>query len=333
MGAVPLTKFRWSVPKSGFRWVDARRKKRARKRRYLVEIDAEDPGGDPESEATDPLDDSPALFRTFADLEVSEAAILGFAHRHGALTDGESVYLSEGGTAQGHSLELWKDEIHAMQDALKLWEAVRKRQPVDVQSLIGARRDDFRTYPEYLLRVWRSQWRSVAGYARTAGSGVEQVADEAGFDDIDRALFVLQEASNSRLDANTSFGLLFDPAAVLPSDLKRPAPRPGRLEARVTPLNLLGALWLQFIDSMGDKREFRRCEECGEWLAISPRARRNHSRYCDKPCKYRAYRKRRKAWQLRSEDLGIEEIAARLKTEPARVRAWITERKGRHRAA
>ncbi len=171
------------------------------------------------------------------------------------------------------------------------------------------------------------------GYARTGGSGVERVADEAGFDDIDRAVYLLQEACNSRLDADTSFGVLFDPAAALPSDLKYPSPRLGRLEARVTPLNLLGALWLQFADSMGDKREFRRCEECDEWLAISPRARRNHSMYCGEPCKYRAYRKRRKARQLHSEDLGIEEIAARLKTEPARVRAWIAKRKGPHWAA
>ena len=86
---VPEAGFRWITPERD--WVDRSKKRppgEARKR-HLVPIPE---GGRGKSQPSAPLDDDPALFREFADLEPSEDAILRFANIHGQILPTEEWF-------------------------------------------------------------------------------------------------------------------------------------------------------------------------------------------------------------------------------------------------
>ena len=112
-------------------------------------------------------------------------------------------------------------------------------------------------------------------------------------DEVDRALFLLQEMCNRRLLHNVAFGVTYDSELQLQSPLKRGKKRLGALLPCALPRNLLGALWTQFAESLVGAREHRQCIECGRWIAVSPDARRSHTKYCGKACKAKAYRRRK----------------------------------------
>jgi hypothetical protein len=182
----------------------------------------------------------------------------------------------------------WRREIEAMARGFRLWYAVRNRMPRRVEEILGHGRSD--TYRHFL---WQSLWKSSGGYNRSLDDLADRVATTGGADEIERALFALQDLCNERLERRTAFGVTFASDEPLPSDLTRMGERMGALLPRAVPHDLLGALWLQFAESLAGAREHRPCLECGRWIPVSPDTRRRQVKYCSDACRAKAYRRRR----------------------------------------
>src|SRR5664279_2636286 len=121
-----MSDFVWFLPEAG---------------QQLLELETDDPPGDRRwvpwilpAEVPDktmkrcwrrytPLRSHAALFRTFADVECSQASIMNFANNYGLLTD----------PLKGESLPKWKAAIAEMRSAVECWEAQR----LDTTLLLG----------------------------------------------------------------------------------------------------------------------------------------------------------------------------------------------------
>ena len=58
----------------------------------------------------------------------------------------------------------------------------------------------------------------------------------------------------------------------------------------LVPGSLLGALWLQFAQSLSEGREHRRCKFCGTWFEVGLDAWKTTKLYCGDPCRMKNYR-------------------------------------------
>jgi hypothetical protein len=129
---------------------------------------------------------------------------------------------------------------------------------------------------------------------------------------VNAARFVVQEIANLRLQANTAYLMTYNE-------------RTGRFENHVRPRNLLGALWLQFAESLDPDRQYRECPGCNQRFAVSPDTKRSDSKHCSERCKVNAFRRRkRRAQDLRANGMSVREIAAELGSEPKTVKGWVT---------
>jgi hypothetical protein len=109
-----------------------------------------------------------------------------------------------------------------------------------------------------------------------------------------------------------------------------------RLGLLVVPVTLLGAMWLQFMQAVDGKREYRACRACGTWYAVSSDeggvTRRRE--FCSDACKARDYRRRRdRARELKAGRKTLPQIvkqlsAEGLETDAATVKKWITKGRG-----
>jgi hypothetical protein len=89
------------------------------------------------------------------------------------------------------------------------------------------------------------------------------------------------------------------------------------------PLNLLSAMWLQAEQAIAGNTEFRACQECSRFFAMTSE-RRGDARFCTDACKSRAYRHRKaRAVSLSQQGMAIENIAEKLGSDPAKVGEWI----------
>jgi len=147
----PLLEFEWEIPRSGYRWLYAVKLRGAFEREPLRAVEASDPArqnADSERRVLLPVDlqgsapknryrllnTEPALHRTLAATDVSEAAILAFANQHGTLgLQRTEVNVAGLLNAPGivyrpwlcDSFEDWNNEIVALRRALELWATVR----------------------------------------------------------------------------------------------------------------------------------------------------------------------------------------------------------------
>ena len=129
------------------------------------------------------------------------------------------------------------------------------------------------------------------------------------------ALHYVQSTINQHLENRTGARLLWD--------AKR-----ARLDLYTSPVDLIGAVWLQFARAVERDSQFRQCAECGIWFELAPGTARADKLYCSTPCRTKAYRKRQaEAVRLHGEGRSLEDIARELDSDPDTVRGWI-ERKG-----
>lgn len=100
-------------------------------------------------------------------------------------------------------------------------------------------------------------------------------------------LALVRNLANKRLDAHTTTRCQISPEAYLG--------RPARINHVITPRNLLGAIWAQFMRAVEGHAHFRNCEQCGGPFEVSGRkynGKRSDARYCGSTCKVAAHRRR-----------------------------------------
>lgn len=213
------------------------------------------------------LADYPSLFLTFAALTpTNKDEILSFAERYGRLGDDWDY----------SSLHAWQRQIEAMRGAIKLWEAWKHRDRKSLAQMIWWGHKDGQDVIRYrtgdAFGVWGSSEHTDMPLGPDEVNGVRK-------GDLETAgMLVLQKL----------IGLGLGEIVI---DLR---PIDGHLRLSFLPLNLAGALWLQFALAVVGDYDYRSCEHCGKPFLVGPDANRTHRRYCKDSCKTMASRKRRK---------------------------------------
>jgi hypothetical protein len=266
----------WDVPSEGFRWADAYsfgRDVNSTLERFLVAN---------ASQAWRrywPLEDTPGLFRNFADLEPSEPAILDFANRYGALgiaqgieipaqkpsgdSDHEETFDFDFGN--GERLALWVDEILGLRQVLRVWDALQVLAVDDLQRWF--RVEDFHGALRAVYDPGEAFRRAVYTHERLPQSVIQEFQWYLSHAEIRRitedpstvALSFIRTVTEARLREQVGARLVYQDQS-----------EGGPMGVSIVPKTLLGAVWLQAAHSIESNRSFGRCRECQSWFEVPP---------------------------------------------------------------
>lgn len=310
-----VVQFEWFVPEAGHRWVECKGEK-GRCERWLIRDVPRDCQAT-EGSWTTPLRDARTLFRSLADLEPFEDAILEFANEHGWLLGpqlNEHVPLGPGPLVGGERFFVWLRSISAMHALVELLDAVVAEDSKTLADWITFKKskapepatgNDLGVVckiPSPPPIAIREQPFTVAVPPITP---IARLLEPNNF--VRAGEIVATIVINKQLEEHSSARVLFNPAR------EQWAPF-------LVPKNLWGALCLQYAEALrGDHHGFKRCSECGQWLG-----NRSDSRFCSDRCRARAYRKRKQEAK-RLHDLGTRpsDIARKLRSDVQTVKGWL----------
>ena len=331
--------FLWFVPDTGFHWVDAPAddvfsQSRSDEARWLSSLSPV--GARATGRVTEPLRESPALFRDFSNLDLTEAGIKAFADQHGSLgvtteirwqwSEGDPVRITaphadDTTWVLGEPFSLWEAEVAALSRAVEMWDAAQNENIAVLRDHIhwmdgpnGERVAQYASHrPGHVMKV---EWGDDRGYemraivdTRTAHLGKRSFVSSG--DLVRPARLYAQDAINERIRKYCPPTLTY-------------AADTDRQDVLLVPDHLLGAIWLQFANSMGGDHTYERCSACGEWFEIGPGSARRSRRYCSNACKMRAQRERqRQAREMHNTGRSVEQIAGSLGSNPESVRKWV----------
>ncbi len=325
--------FQWVVAEGGYTWRDATVVNLPWAKQAGVQ-----PGGvhriltDGQSMAEPPRlrdyrpFDHADLYITFADTDPTEDGVARFANRWGLL----GAYIvdidlrpprralgrrlpEQADAGQGEVLAVWRREIEYMREALRVWRAPpgQKRKP----------RGGLLHYKAAATRIEGRCWEFVG--PTPDGNSAELIFDsQGGRNQASEMTWVPSRALtrrwiNCRLADWATARLVWDPES-------------GQHLIRVHPVNLLGALWLQFARAIAGGVEYRPCKVCQKWLTISAEVGgfRVDREFCGPACRQKDHRRKvREAREMKAAGLTVKQIAKRLDTGVEHIRNWLTKEK------
>lgn len=256
--------------------------------------------GSPATPSTDfysPLESNPELFRTFGSLrENDEADYAKFADTYGCLGIWSHITTTEPNPRRGlgESLKAWHWNHRLMQALLSVYDAARRSRVNDLAEWLDIQPSKHRG-PDVLSVEPRRD--SPAALPR---NGVW------GYGGLDLSVRVVRASSQSerikrialRWVANAVnlqlAGATFDVSGVT-ARLSRIS-RNDDFGVQIVPASLLGAMWLQFANTIEGQLNYRRCKNvgCGRWMLVDPGGKRAHADFCGDNCRLRHWRKMQK---------------------------------------
>jgi hypothetical protein len=286
----------WDVPEEGFRWVDAYafgRSVSSQLERFLV----------PKAKVSQswrrywPVADAPALFRAFGDTETTDAGILAFADKFGALGVGQDIEIPsdqkaaahreetfECDFAKGEPVTVWVDEILGMRHMVRVWDAL---QVVDVESLQAwFRVADFHGALRASYDPGQVVRRAAFTHERSPQGTTEEFQWYLSHSEIRRitedpstvALSFLRTLVEARLREEAEARITYQDQAGM-----------GPLAVSLVPKSLLGVLWLQAANAIEANKAFGRCRQCQGWFEVPPElsalGKRKDLGYCSIACR------------------------------------------------
>lgn len=244
-----------------------------------------------------PLAETPDLFLRFRNVALTPDAILGFANKHGWIAETGFVEYGDQGLSPAIGIGTWYAEIQAMIVAHHLWDCITKNDRRELRKYFTWDSHNFNVRLEIGidrrqvldktdLDVKRPQIRWSEPLRRPYTQWLVRPADvdplrDVGWsqgDVIGPARLAMMTFINSRLETLCRPRLYLD--------------KTRGFAGHLTPVNLLGCIWLQFYLSIIGQLKLRRCEVCGFEMDVteSRTTRRMHSA-CSK-------RKRMQKWRL-----------------------------------
>lgn len=260
----------------------------------------------------------PNLLRKLAAARISQEGIIEFADRYGLLVRGQEMRYSQ-----------WAVAIRWARVAVLCRDLIdRSLSPADAKALV---RDAAKA--RHVL-VEKETKRTLAFRVKVPEAPPEAHALTGGRLSGFWVRRMLIDADGLTEDSRTHLDrLLFDAAnSVL---ALRCMPLAKRGEITLTPRDLLGAIWQQFVTGSVLGEVADHCRACGkpiryrEGQADTEKDKlRKGARVCNNVCQQRLQRKKqRDAKRLREAGVSIASIAAELDTEPESVERWLKPRR------
>jgi hypothetical protein len=290
-----MGRFEWAVAKGGYQWCEVS---------PLENLEGGQPGAarvrvlTPKYTLTwhryGPLEDTPVLYRTFADVEATEAGIQSFANQYGLLGLWKPFSLDEtqpGLSVQGEPLAAWQGRILAMRNTLKVWDVLRRRDQETLQHWVTQKEHgDFLRYivspdaPLYGGQPFFEEPRLPDGMLSLALRESESYIvkppvprNVEGF-----AITWLRAQINKRITTYVTPYVGY----AQESDTDIP------LAMQTMPKHLYGALWLELALNVRGTEWDQQCWQCGTWFRVPAKARRSSTAYCSTRCRVKAARQR-----------------------------------------
>ena len=254
--------FRWWVPKDGWQWVAGKEVAggQGQEKMFLF------PGSPLEGGWYDPLNENPALYREFVEIEATPEGILRFANQWGRLeTHGvdfrpkDEVKFPPPNPVDpfsrdyvGETVENWKHHISLLRGQIQLWDMIQA--------------GDIKGIKEHTFTLKAARLDEHAPVEEIRNVGLE----------------ALRGTVNAALYQWVQAGLLFNEDK-------------SGLSIYVVPHDLRSAFWLQFARAIEGDIRYARCVECSRWMEIAIGSGRPDKKYCSSACRMRSYRKRRAA--------------------------------------
>jgi DNA-binding CsgD family transcriptional regulator len=270
----------------------------------------------PEEVARTPFKENSALFRTFAKVELSMAAILDFANDYGTLSDFCDLFR-------------WVTEIVAMRHTVTVWDYWRHDAEKELRKHFVWRNDDhgkmavhYDSHPE--LRPGLSPPAPDRRVVAVVGSETSPDGRWAALQPNNvmlAAQLFLMQVINDHVNRDTDSTLVWD------NEEKRPV-------RTSVPQHLLGTIWLQFEHAVTENKKYLDCPMCGRCIEVSLEAGRSDKEVCGNTCRSTAYRKRKEALKLWAGGKGrsFGEIARQLQLNEGIVEMWISDSQKREEA-
>lgn len=256
-----------------------------RERRWLL-VD-----GIQTDEVYEPLTENPELFRTFCSLPETEGAFADFARRYGFLGSHELVLWHSGGVVpECRDAEsffgCWVFNLRLMKALLTAYDSVRRSRWNDLAKWLeispvpgDSRRLRVQPRPDSPLSM------GVVGLLNSMALQFNVVrAPEAPTQGQRTRATVLQWVTNG-------ISLQLSGSAAVHAEL-RTVTAQYDYALRFVPDSLLGAMWLQFAETVEGSLDHRQCRSCRNWMLVSAgKGRRAHAHFCSANCRLRYWRK------------------------------------------
>jgi len=334
-----LSYFYWTVPHSGYRWLDVKIASANAVEESLLQLlpglqelneDVTEAhrrvlctsmtiGNEYAGRSYFPLEET-GLFRTFSDIECNEEGVLCFANRYGGLGRTASTYIG-GETVAGESLETWTEEIREMRDLVSLWDLALSGDKKGLAEYIrweagrGVRYQKPGVAPDVIEDP--SQIIKMPGLIPNLKSiaslhAPKQLARFNQSDVIKPAMDHIRKQLNKKMEEHkVTARMLWNRSET-------------GLGLYIVPASLIGCLWLQFARAVDGDKRYVRCGDCGKWFEKTPHEGRANKKFCTETCKSSAHRKKKQqAYELSTTGLSVDEIARQLDAKPDRVAEWV----------
>jgi hypothetical protein len=299
--------FRWSLPKSGFRWVDGEWFPE-KGDKEIPSLLVENTEIDQTRNAYSPLQEVSALFRVFAEIQPTKEGVLTFANQYGSLGVA-SFFITASGPAEvqafgrvGETLDRWASEIARVKEAVTLLDQVRARDEAGLSQVLrwqeGPVEGPFKEFPD----SWFYQGTQGTVQVRGAFTASNIFGP---------ALSLITTWANEKLHGHTSLVLTTD--------------QEGKYALELKLGTLLTAIWVQLANAVVEPVDYRKCKTCDRWFAVSDDGRKADQAFCQDACKSKDYRGRKaKAQQMAAEGKSVETIAQAVQTDVKTIKSWLS---------
>jgi hypothetical protein len=323
----------WNLPERGYHWQAGHlwnaEGHASLRGRYLVPV----PG--PERRITAPRQELNGLFRRFCDLRPTEQELQRFASTYGSLAGAGTKLvvtqrhpgLDEPGVP-GVSRARWEHEIVAMHNAVALWDAIEGGDDRVIRERVGRRRIHegkidqafYRSPPDLVRQGYPHE--AVIWDTGDVFPVEPQFARVIPFSNLRAvALVWLRGEINRKLAGHVKPQL----------EYARRGSRVHGLQLRLAPVDVLGAMWLDFahtIENSLARRLVRRvCPACGRPFDLARDLKRAHAKFCGEACRQaNRYAKIKRARALAANGQPVAAIVRELDSSPDTVRRWLRKK-------
>ena len=233
----------------------------------------------------------------FARLKTTPQAVLEFANRYGGLNyqnDGVRENRMEI-SPKAESFADWESEILTIRQLLELWQMASTLDYSNLSNYVRwtAHGIEIRDIYNPMTRNNRTSFLISTENLPLLKSGAESngfiylpVTEKtfSGFKKSEPSrpiLYFIQHITNYKMKGLVKPQLMLDD-------------HENKMNLKLKPCSFIGALWLQCVMALNDRKVYANCSTCHKWFEVPHNVVNKGKKYCTDACKSRAYRKRKK---------------------------------------